>query len=190
MFDAGFGIDVGNVANFLSEERLVDAAAARLRQAGFEVLQASGAMINISGSPETYEAAFGAPLVVREETVVKEHAREDVAQFLDCPNTDLPGLIGTRGTAFADLLEGVAIEEPRYYMAANPFCAAAGLLAPERSRRRLARLQRRPCPPRGHHRQGCDRRDGRLGILPPPLLHRSRLPGRRRRARPRCIGTG
>ena len=92
---------MGNVANFLSEERLVDAAAARLRQAGFEVLQASGAMININGSPETYGAAFGAPLVVREETVIKEHAREDVAQFLDCPNTDLPGLIGTRGTARA-----------------------------------------------------------------------------------------
>ena len=119
MFDAAFGIDATNVGNFLSEDRLLGAAVARLQQADLQVLQVSGSTINICGSPEAYEAAFGAPIVVHRRQVIKEHAREDMAEFLDCPNTELPGLIGTRGTAFADVLEGVAIEEPRYYLAAS-----------------------------------------------------------------------
>ena len=53
--------------------------------------------------------------------MIKEQGREDTASFVECPDTDLPGLIDTAGTPFADLLEGVALEEPRYFMAASSF---------------------------------------------------------------------
>ena len=42
-----------------------------------------------------------------------------MAQFVECPETDLPGLIATTGPPFAGLLEGIALEEPRYFMAAR-----------------------------------------------------------------------
>jgi len=51
-------------------------------------------------------------------SVIKPGAGDDTATFIECKETDLSGLISTAGTAFADLLEGVAIEVPRYYMAA------------------------------------------------------------------------
>ncbi|WP_211308615.1 S8 family serine peptidase [Litoreibacter ponti] len=97
------------------------AAAERLRQVGFEVLQITESTINIAGSPKTYEKAFGAPIEVHQHEVIKEFGIEDKAEFLDCPNSDMPGLISMQGTEFEGLIEGVALEEPRYYMAANPF---------------------------------------------------------------------
>ena len=40
-----------------------------------------------------------------------------MAQFLDCPDSNLSGLVPTEGTKFEDSIEGIALEEPRYYMA-------------------------------------------------------------------------
>src|SRR3712207_8472429 len=44
----------------------------------------------------------------------KEGGREDTATFVEAPETDVPGLIRTEDSQFADVLEGVALEEPRY----------------------------------------------------------------------------
>ena len=46
---------------------------------------------------------------------------EDTATFWESSDTDMPGLIATKGTVFEGVLEGVAIEEPRYYMAPSMF---------------------------------------------------------------------
>ena len=42
-----------------------------------------------------------------------------MGQFLDSPDTAMPGLINTRNTKFEDVIEGVALEEKVYYMAAS-----------------------------------------------------------------------
>jgi hypothetical protein len=47
--------------------------------------------------------------------------KKTTATFIDSPDTNLNGLISTAGTSFADVLEGVAIEEPRYYTASSIF---------------------------------------------------------------------
>ena len=120
MFDAGASIDASNYANFNSEPDLLNRAAAALADAGFTILQISQQTINIAGSRKTYEAAFSTTITAEERDVIKPTG-EDTATFLDSPSTDLPGLIGTRGTRFADLLEGVALEEPRYYMATSMY---------------------------------------------------------------------
>lgn len=121
MFDAGYNVLASTAADFTSEESLLMAAAERLSQVGFEILQITESTLNICGTPKTYEKAFGAPIEVYQQDVIKEYGVEDKAEFLDCPNSDMPGLISAKGTEFEGLIEGVALEEPRYYMAAHPF---------------------------------------------------------------------
>jgi subtilisin family serine protease len=108
------------VPSFTSDEELIWTAAARLEGAGFEVLQVSPITINIAGPPDLYRRAFATELVTEERPVIKEGAKEDTATFIDAPDTPLSGLIDVSGTQFADVLEGVAIEEPRYFHQ-NPF---------------------------------------------------------------------
>ncbi len=120
LFEPGVVADATNVGNFASDPDLVQQAAYRLQEAGFEVLQLTSIMINIAGSRETYERAFNTKLVAEERPTIKETGREDTATFFDSPSTPISGLISTAGTAFEDLLEGVALEEPRYFMQ-SPF---------------------------------------------------------------------
>jgi hypothetical protein len=108
----------------MSEPDVIVAATSQLQTAGFQVLGVSGTTINIAGPASLYRSAFECSLTTEERPVIKEQAREDTAAFVECPDTDLPGLIDTSGTAFANLLEGVALEEPRYFMAASQFAPA------------------------------------------------------------------
>jgi hypothetical protein len=121
MFEAMGTINANTVANFQSEPRLIDEAVNRLRGAGFEILQVTAFTINIAGSQETYEKAFGTKLVIEQREVIKPGAVKDMAEFIECPDTPLPGLIPTTGTPFEDVIEGIGLEEPRYFMAASMF---------------------------------------------------------------------
>lgn len=120
MFEMG-SVTSDSVTAVMSEPDMVLGAATQLQQAGFTVLQVSQTSINIAGPAQLYRDAFECTLQSEDREVVKEQGRQDVAQFVECPDTDLPGLIDTTGTAFAQLLEGVAIEEPRYFMAASAY---------------------------------------------------------------------
>jgi len=82
MFESGVEVNADTAANFTSELGIIQAAADKLREAGFEVLQASESTINIAGSPKTYHEAFGAPITVRQEEVIKEFGLKDKAEFL------------------------------------------------------------------------------------------------------------
>ena len=176
MFDGGQSVTAETAAAFTSEEGLMGLAAQRLKSAGFDILQITESTINIAGSAKTYEKAFGAPIEVKTQRVIKEFGIEDDADFLDCPNSDLFGLISTRGTEFEGLLEGVALEEPRYFMAANPFAPTkeywhldvpAGVsLACNADRAHRAQLTGR----------GGYGGDGGFRLVPAPVLHRTRLP--------------
>jgi hypothetical protein len=121
MFDAMGSISANTVANFQSEPRVIDEAVNRLRSSGFDILQVTSMTINIAGPQATYEKAFRTKLVLEQRKVIKPGAITDMAEFIECPDTPLPGLIATTGTPFENVLEGVAIEEPRYFMAASMF---------------------------------------------------------------------
>src|SRR5262249_55202639 len=75
----------------------------------------------IAGPAEVYRKAFNTDVTAEERPVIKEFARPDTATFIDCPDTELSGLIDPRGTQFEQMIEGVAIEEPRYFMAPSMF---------------------------------------------------------------------
>jgi len=117
MFEGQHQIHAGTVTNFFSDGEVVNAAVSRLQEAGFEILQISPLTINIAGTAAQYRRAFGTDIVVQDRPVIKEGAKKDVGQFLDSPDTNTSGLIQTQGTKFEDTIEGVALEEPRYYMA-------------------------------------------------------------------------
>jgi hypothetical protein len=121
MFEAGDRINFESVANFISEEEVINRAVNRLRDAGFQILQISPLTINIAGSQATYERAFKTRLIAEERPVIKPGGVHDTGTFIDCPDTDMSGLIATSGTPMGDLIEGVAIEEPRYPMATSMF---------------------------------------------------------------------
>jgi subtilisin family serine protease len=120
MFEGQHQIHAGTVTNFFSDGEIVNAAVARLQEAGFEILQISPLTINIAGTAAQYRRAFDTDIIVQDRPVIKSSAKKggDVGQFLDSPDTNTSGLIQTQGTKFEDTIEGVALEEPRYYMAA------------------------------------------------------------------------
>jgi len=103
-----------------SEQNVIDDAAQQLRRAGFTVLQISSTTINIAGPPSLYEQAFECRLAAQERPTRKAQSADDTATYVECPDTDVPGLIATTGTAFSNLLEGVGLEEPRYYFGVSP----------------------------------------------------------------------
>ena len=114
LFETARTIDHASVEAFMSEAAMVTAAASRLRGAGFQVLDVTPTTINIAGAPSLYEEYFSTRLVAEERAVLKPQDREDTATFVECPDTDLPGLIPAGRSPAAEVLEGVAIEEPRY----------------------------------------------------------------------------
>jgi len=126
MFECGHQINSDTVANFSSEHAVIDRAVEKLQNAGFEILQVTDFTVNISGSQKTYEDAFNTRLMSEERGVIKEFGKEDEATFIDCPDTDLPGLISVSGSTFSDVLEGVALEEPRYFMTPSAFAPPKG----------------------------------------------------------------
>lgn len=101
---------------FMSGASVTDAAATRLLEAGFEVLQISSLSINIAGTAEVYEKAFRTKIVEREISQV----RGPTATFLDSPDTEMLGHITGKGTPLGDVIEGVALEVPRRYMQGSP----------------------------------------------------------------------
>lgn len=124
MFEAQNQIQAETATNFFSEAEAVNEAVARLQEAGFDILQISPLTINIAGSPATYKKAFNTEIVVEDRKTLKsvgDDEGDNVAQFLETPENEIPGLIETSGTIFENAIEGVALEEPRYYMAPSMF---------------------------------------------------------------------
>ena len=117
LFDVDRPVTQDIVTNFCSEQDLINRAVVRLQEAGFDVLQVTEMTINIAGSAKTYDRAFGCALLAEDRPTLKSGGVEDLATFVENPKTDRPGLIDTKGTAFEDVAEGVALEEPYYLMA-------------------------------------------------------------------------
>lgn len=121
MFEASTNRLMKHAEDFNSETRLVKRAVALLKKAGFDVLAVSPSSINIAGSQATFEQAFGARLALEQREVIKPFVGADLAEFVECPSTEMLGLIDTKAGAFSGLLEGVALEEPRYYFAESVY---------------------------------------------------------------------
>lgn len=120
LFDYDGAIDADIVANFMSEDDLIRRTAQALQDAGFNVLQLTPYTINVAAPIATFERAFKTQVVAQELPALKSAGVKDTATFFTVADTDRFGLIHSQGTAFQHLIEGVAIETPRYYFATQP----------------------------------------------------------------------
>src|SRR5918998_3617340 len=110
----GASVTRETVPDFHSEPGLVEAAVARLRDAGFRVLQAGQTTVTIAPPAALYEEAFGTRVVAEERETLKYYGRDGTATFLECPDTEVPGLIDPSGSPLLETIEGVALNEPVY----------------------------------------------------------------------------
>lgn len=120
MFDVEGPVDPEIVSNFMSDADLTTRTAHALQDAGFQVLQVSAYTINIAAPITTFERAFKTKVAPHELPTIKSGGVSDTATFFSVEDTPRFGLITTKGTAFENLIEGVAIETPRYFFAAHP----------------------------------------------------------------------
>lgn len=120
MFDYAGAFDADIVSNFMSDEDLIRRTAMALQDAGFEVLQLSPYTINIAAPIATFERAFKQHVVAQELPTLKSGGVEDTATYFTGEDPSRFGLLRAEGTAFENLIEGVAIETPRYYFATQP----------------------------------------------------------------------
>ncbi|MFM2054014.1 MAG: Alkaline elastase YaB [Pseudomonadota bacterium] len=120
MFDYDGPFDADIVSNFMSEDDVIRRAAQALQDAGFNVLQLTPYTINVAAPIATFERAFRTQVVASELPTLKSAGVEDTATYFSVADTDRFGLVRTQGTTFEHLIEGVAIETPRYYFATQP----------------------------------------------------------------------
>jgi subtilisin family serine protease len=114
LFETDAEVTHDSVADFTSEAGLPEEASARLTDAGFEVLQVSPVTINIAAPATVYERVFETELYTAERPALKPRRRRDTAAVIDCVDTAMSGLVDPSRSALADVLEGIAIEEPAY----------------------------------------------------------------------------
>ncbi len=119
IFEADGQLISSNASQFYSDDDVINRAVDRLREAGFEILQVTPLTINIAGPVEIYERAFNTRITAEERDTLKSLGLRTGATFLESPDTNQPGFISTKGTSFEDVLEGVALEVPRYFMSAR-----------------------------------------------------------------------
>jgi subtilisin family serine protease len=99
----------------MSHPAVVQAAVVQLQAAGFEILNVTPIAINFAGPPDLFETAFRTTIEEREVPLPRGSATH-----LDSPKSDMLGLIPTADTPFAGVIEGVALEVPRYFLAESP----------------------------------------------------------------------
>ena len=104
------------IEQYYGDRRTLDEACDRLTAAGFDVLQVGNLSISIAAPGDLYEQVFQTTLRFVERPVIKERARETTATFIDAADTQQFGKIDTENSPLADVLDGIAISEPVYYL--------------------------------------------------------------------------
>lgn len=118
LFETTELITPDNVGQFYNKPELVDTAVEKLKQVGFDVLHVGPTSINIAAPVETYEKVFKTKIVSVEHEVIR-YGKKTLSTFLDTMDTSLSGFIDTSNSPFANLLEGIALNEPMYYFTAG-----------------------------------------------------------------------
>jgi subtilisin family serine protease len=115
LFEAPKVVTHKTVPAFFSDPHAVKTAISQLRKNGFDVLHVGPTTITVSAPPSVYEQVFKTTIIAQEREIIKEFGQVDTAIFLDCPDTAVSGLIDPQKSSLADIVEGVALNEPVYY---------------------------------------------------------------------------
>jgi len=109
-------INSKNVQLFYATSTQSQIAADRLRASGFEILGISDVSINIAAAPELYERSFGADLEVIQRLVVQDFGKRGITKIINSVDQSPLGEIDISHTHWVDILDGVAINEPAYFL--------------------------------------------------------------------------
>lgn len=120
LFEAPELVTSETVAGFYSESQLVNSAVERLQAEGFKVLYVGETTITIGAPADVYERVFKTKIELHEREAIKDFGQVTTATFLESPDAAVRGLIDPAPSPLADVLEGVALNEPVYYFA-SPF---------------------------------------------------------------------
>jgi len=91
-------------------------AATDLQRAGFEVLDIGRTSVNIAAPAEVYGAVLKARLETVERPTTRDLSQPGVAEFINSQDQSPFGEIDLSNTGWEDLLDGVAINAPAYYL--------------------------------------------------------------------------
>ncbi|WP_225987907.1 S8 family serine peptidase [Bacillus cereus] len=105
-----------NIMNFFSSNELVNQATQRLLDEGFNVLHTNSISITIAAPIEVYEEVFKTKILKKEKIKQTNSNEIDKKTYFDTLDTHIRGLIDTSKSSLADVLEGIAIEEPGHYI--------------------------------------------------------------------------
>ncbi len=130
MFDMEGAVGADIVSNFMSDTDLLTQAAQALQDAGFQVLQSLGLHDQYRSADRNLRTRLqdqGGPGVVADD---QSQGIIDTATFFTVADTPRFGLITTAGTAFENLIEGVALESAAVLHGGVRCRAAQVVLAP------------------------------------------------------------
>jgi len=116
LFESSGVISNQNIAGFYSEQYLIEQAVLKLRAAGFRIMGTNGITISIAAPCEVYEKAFDTTLHTEELPTIKSFGVVEDATYIFPSDSHVKGMINVSKTSFSQFLEGVAINEPVYYM--------------------------------------------------------------------------
>ena len=105
-----------NVDRLYASKALLEEAAKRLHSKGFEVLDIGNISITIAAPPEVYERSLNTTLEAVDRPVLKEWGQVSTGTYLNAIDGKPFGEIDVSQTDFAQVLDGIAINEPIYYV--------------------------------------------------------------------------
>ncbi|WP_089607828.1 S8 family serine peptidase [Bacillus cereus] len=110
IFTTSKNITSATVEKFYSDKSKIQNAVEKLKKHGFKVLNVGETSISIAASPSTFEKVFHTKIVAK-ELKVPEITGQTSTTILDSTNSNMLGLIDTKNSDLADVLEGIAINE-------------------------------------------------------------------------------
>ncbi len=119
ILDTNATVTSRNIINFYANSNIQQIATQRLRASGFEILDIGHLSISIAAAPEIYQQAFNSPLEAVERPVIKELGLQTTAAFLNAIDDAPFGQISPNKSDFQDILSGIVLNEPLYYLQSN-----------------------------------------------------------------------
>ncbi len=110
VFTTSKNITSETVENFYSEKNKIQKAVKKLKENRFQVLTVGETSISIAAPPAIFEEVFHTKIVTKEREV-QGITEKTSTTILDSTNSKMLGLIDTKNSDLADVLEGVAINE-------------------------------------------------------------------------------
>jgi serine protease AprX len=120
IFEKSTIITTENIDGLIPPKEKMISAAHGLSTEGFQIQLISAFSISIAGKSDLFKKVFKEEIVRKEVPVTKGGHKKTTSTFLDCPATDIFGLIPTSKSRLSDVVpDGVALTTPVQYLSSD-----------------------------------------------------------------------